>query len=78
MAAPFKVESLVNKIEVDYDANGNPIYYGVAIAGALTSDPKWRIAKIAYIGNNPVEVTYADGTVEYNHIWDNRLAYTYS
>jgi len=79
VAAPFKAEQLINKIEVEYDVNQNPIYYGVAASGSATSAPVWRIAFIAYdLNGNPIEVTFADGTVEYNHVWDLRSTYSYS
>ena len=79
MALPYKAEQLVSKLEVEYDVNGNPIFVGIGPAGGATSAAVWRIAKILYdVNGNPIEVIFADGTIESNHIWDDRGSYSYS
>jgi hypothetical protein len=79
MALPYKAEQLVSKLEVEYNVDGNPIYVGIGPAGGATSDPVWRIAHIIYdLNGNPIEVIFADGTIESNKIWDNRAGYSYN
>jgi hypothetical protein len=78
VATPYKVESLVQKIEIEYDGSHNPIFVGIAEPGSLTADPVWRVAQLNYSGSDLVEVVYADGTAESNHVWDDRAGYSYS
>ena len=57
----------------DWDASGNPIYIGVAYAGAETSDATWLIKKITWdASGNPTSKKTATG------IWDNRASLTYT
>lgn len=69
----------VYTVKLDYDANNNPIYIGLADIGAATSDAVWQIRKIDYdVNNDPISVIWADGTDRFEKVWDNRTTYTYS
>jgi len=64
---------------LDYDGSGNVLYRGQAVAGSSTASPVWRIAKFLYNGSGNLTATpWADGTNDYDKIWDNRASYTYS
>ena len=62
----------------------NLIYKGFARPGAATSGAVWQIAKLAYDGsNNLLSIKWPQNTLghassEFNFIWDNRAALTYS
>jgi hypothetical protein len=68
-----------NITELDYVSGLNPIYIGTAAPGSLTSTAVWQIKKLTYDGNNnPTVILAANGTTEFNQIWDNRAALSYS
>ena len=91
---PFKFgerdrrEFIVQDSEVAFraqnDANGNPIYVGRAIRGTLVSQDKWQIQFITYDANDAVtSITWPQNSLlnassEYEFVWDDRAAYTYS
>ena len=78
---PININSLENTftLAVDYDASNNPIYVGYAVSGSAKNAAVWRIMKITYdVNNNPTDVQWADGDVEFNNIWDNRVGGSYS
>ena len=66
--------------EIDYLTGTIPIYVGIAAPGSATSAAVWQIKKITYDANsNPTVVQYANGSSNFNAIWDDRVAgYTYS
>ncbi len=69
--------SIDNSNLLQVDTVGNTTYVGYAVAGSVTSGSVWAIKKIVESGNDAV-ITWADGTKDYDNIWDNRLALTYS
>lgn len=71
-----KVESVDLMIsKVDYDASGNPIYYGLAFQGTAASDAKWRIEKLNYDGSgNYTGSTYSGP----DQVWNDRASVTYT
>ena len=63
----------------------NLIYKGFARPGSATSAAVWQIAKLAYDGSNnltsikwPQDLVTAKPSNDYQFIWDNRAALTYS
>lgn len=69
----------VYKFKVEYDGSNNPIYMGTALPGSATSDPKWQIRKLTFDGsNNPTDMQYANGSIEFDKIWDDRASLAYS
>jgi hypothetical protein len=64
--------------KIDYDANGNPIYIGIARGGSATSDTKWFLKKLVYSGNNLTDMQCANGEISFNKTWDGRSGYVYS
>lgn len=57
-----------------YDGNGNMEYVGLGSWGALTSEAKWKIFKLAYDSNN--NLSTVKSTHKFN-ILDNRTTATY-
>lgn len=68
--------SFKNKL-LQVDSVGSTTYLGYAEPGTLTSGATWAIKKIVETGND-VAITWADGTNDFDNIWDDRLILTYS
>ncbi|MCK9369354.1 hypothetical protein M0R04_05395 [Candidatus Dojkabacteria bacterium] len=67
------VESQYNKlIEVD----GSFTYIGEALPGTISSESTWRIKLIETIGDL-TEISWANGTSDFDKSWDNKLTYNY-
>ena len=68
--------SLTMRIEYQ---NNNPIYIGYAVPGSSENEAKWQIRKLEYDdAGNLVSVKFAEGTVGFDKIWNNRASYNYS
>lgn len=65
-----------NKL-LQVDSVGTTTYLGYADAGSLTSAAVWAVKKIVETGSD-VSITWADGNVNYDNVWDNRLTLIYS
>ena len=64
---------------MDYDGNGNILYYGIAVPGSLDSEAKWKIYKYTYNASGKMSKTrLAQGETAFNKVWDLRTTYTYS
>jgi len=64
---------------LEYDADNNVTYIGIADPGSATSAAVWQIRHLDYDANNNVtSIKWADGDDEFNNIWDNRVALSYS
>lgn len=64
-------------INVQLDSgDSNVEYIGKAAIGTLTSAASWQIRKVDI--NTGTVITYADGDEEFNNIFDNREALSYS
>ena len=63
----------------DYDVNNNPIYMGRAPTGTGKGAALWQIRKVIYDGaNNPTDMQYANGSLNYDQIWNSRAGLAYS
>ena len=70
--------SSARTIRLEYDENGNVLYKGEADPGSSTSDSVWRIEKYDYDANgNLIAVLFAEGTADFDKVWDNRETYNY-
>jgi hypothetical protein len=56
-------------------ATGNLIYEGVAVRGALESEPKWLIVKNTYNAQN---LLTSEKMAPLMSIWNNRTSLTYA
>jgi hypothetical protein len=52
-------------------------YIGYAQPGALTSAASWKIKKITTTGDD-IAITWADGNVNFDNIWNDHASLTYS
>jgi hypothetical protein len=53
-------------------------YVGEALPGSLPGDPAWRIKKLDEGGTPELQIEWADGTADFDKVWDDRATYTYS
>lgn len=77
---PFKFTSDVKyTLQIERDGQGNPVYIGFTNPGVAVDATGWRICKLTFDGQNDVTaMQYADGSTEFNFVWDSRGDYTYS
>jgi len=66
----------------DYDAGNNMIYFGRAAMGASKAAAVWQIRKFVYASTaadaNLLDTLHASGNTNFEHIWNNRAALSYS
>jgi hypothetical protein len=55
------------------DTSGNYKYEGFGPLCGNTSLPTWKI-KRTYTSGGTITITYADGNLNYDNIWDNRAS----
>jgi hypothetical protein len=63
---------------LDYNGSGQIIYQGYATPNSSKDKAVWQIRKLTYNGMNLTDVQFAQGSKEFNFIWNNRAGYTYS
>lgn len=52
------------------------IFLGTAVPGSLNTEAKWLIQKITFTSTQ-VQAQFADGSNDYNQIWNDRASLTY-
>ena len=63
----------------EYDASNNAVYIGRAEPGTAVETAKWNICKLTYdASNNMTELNWANGSDNFEFIWNSRSGYTYS
>lgn len=66
-------------LQLDYSGGSNPIYIAIAKPGTATSTAKWQIKKLTFDGNNNItKIEYANGSPNFDQIYDNRASLSYS
>lgn len=62
------------------DTDGNYKYVGEAIPGSEENKDQavWRIKRSEWTDSDDWEILWAEGTAEFDKIWDDRATYTYS
>lgn len=66
------------KRRYEYNSDGTVKYVGEAEdVTALTSQAKWRIKKMSYNGGFVVSEDWADGSNDFDKVWDDRASYSY-
>lgn len=65
---------------VDETDDGLTLYVGESIPGVPDTAAAWRIKRVAFIGPEAgdTEITWASGTADFIHRWDQHLALSYS
>ncbi len=69
-------DNIVYSKRIDFISD-NELYRGEAAVGSLVTNPVWRIRKIVMAGDGDVAETWANGTAEFDKVWNNRLSYNY-
>ena len=65
-------------VRIDY-SDGNITYVGYAVPGSSEDEAKWQIRKFEYdASGNLIAVKFANGTIGFDKIWNNRTSYDYS
>lgn len=70
------VDFLIQRI--DYDSNGLPEYMGWALPGTTNSADGWFIKKNTISGTQITEVNFANGSTDFNQVWNDRTGGSYS
>lgn len=65
-------------VRLAYNVNNDVEYAGYAPPGSANGSAVWRITKYYYDGSNLSGQRYADGNLNYDNVWDNREALSYS
>jgi len=64
---------------IEYDVDNNAIYVGRAQPGTANSAASWQIYKMTYDGsNNMTALNWAQGSDNFEFVWNDRTTYTYS
>ena len=64
---------------LDYDTNGNLIYFGKAGRGASKAAAVWNIVRLTYDANSQLtDMQWADGNALFDNVWDDRAGLSYS
>jgi hypothetical protein len=75
------VDSMAANYATRYDqdsATPTLAYLGKAPVGSATSAAAWQIQKLVFGVDGDVTVTWANGSADFNTIWDDRASLTYS
>ena len=59
------------------DTEGDYKYIGEADPGTATSATGWRIKRANFKAGDDTDITWGDGSSEFNKIWDDRTGYAY-
>jgi YD repeat-containing protein len=64
----------------DYDVSNNPIYIAKAHRGnSNEADPVWQIRRLTYdASNNVTRIKWANGSANFDQVWNDRTTLTYS
>jgi len=54
------------------------IYRGEALPGASTSSASWRVRRITLQPDGDLTEEWADGSADFNQVWDDHLTFSYS
>ncbi len=80
----FIVQNSETALRAQNDGSGNAIYIGRGKVGTLDAEEKWQIVFITYDANDSVtSMTWpqndeGNASAEYEFVWDDRVALTYS
>ena len=67
------------KMRAELNVDGDYKYVGTAYAGTATSVAKWRIKLMTYdVNKRLTAIDFADGSAEFDKVWNNRATYSYS
>ncbi|MAH44652.1 hypothetical protein CMI37_02435 [Candidatus Pacearchaeota archaeon] len=58
------------------EVSGGTTYIGKAPPGSVTSAARWQIGRVVVAGGTTT-ITWADGNITYDNVWDDRATLTY-
>jgi len=79
------INSIRTELEMQYDrlvyettvSGVNYTYVGEAAPGSTSSEPVWRIKRVAEFSDGNTQVIWANDTEAFDKIWDDKETYTY-
>ena len=63
---------------VDTTDDENFIYIGTALPGTATASASWKIQRVDKTNAPDLEIKFANGSSDYDQVWDTRTSHTYS
>lgn len=64
---------------VDFVDAQNLLYRGEASPGSDEADPVWRVRRISFVGSDEdIVEEWAEGSANFDKVWDDRASLTYS
>lgn len=70
-------EDMLYSKRVDF-VTDSVLYKGEALVGSSESSPIWRIRRVTIASDNDVEEVWAAGNANFDKVWTNRAALSYS
>lgn len=70
------VDSKLYTIRID-DASATVTYFGYAVPGSAEGSALWRIKRLTVTGG-VTDIKFADGNTNFDNVWSNRAALTYT
>lgn len=80
MGEKFPVDTIDAKCQTNKridEASSTVSYVGYAEPGTATSSAQWQIRRVTISGTQTI-TEFADGDTQFNNVWDNRAALSYS
>lgn len=77
MRAGYPYEKVDMQARFDYSGGSTIVYVGYCKPEYTIYQPHWQIMKLLYSGTSVIGVVYADGSNDYEKIWNDRASYTY-
>lgn len=69
-------EEMTYSKRVDFEGDDR-IYRGEAEVGTINSADTWRIRRITISESGDITEEWANGSANFEHVWDDRLSYSY-
>jgi hypothetical protein len=70
------LERDVHAKRIDF-VGDNEFYKGEALVGSLVTDSAWRINKTTISQDGDVSEMWAEGTADFNKVWEDRASLSY-
>ena len=64
--------------KIAYTAAGLAEYLGFAVPGSSAAAAVWLIKKLTYSGTNVTDIQFANGSLAFDQVWDDRESLSYS
>ena len=77
-----KTSEIVNAthtLALDYDIQGNLIYFGKADRGSSKAAAVWQLMQLSYDSSSQLtDIRWADGNHLFDNVWDARVTLSYT